>query len=67
MVPMKHELILNIDAVRVQQVVINFLSNAIKFSPEQSEIVVTVRNQLDVEKHQHKITIKVEDQGIGMN
>jgi signal transduction histidine kinase len=67
MVPLKHEMILNIDAVRVQQVVINFLSNAIKFSPEKSEIIVSVRSQLDVENKQYKITIKVTDQGIGMN
>lgn len=47
MKPMRKELILKIDPLRVQQVVINFLSNAIKFSPEGSQITVKVKNVVD--------------------
>lgn len=65
--PMKREMILKIDPLRVQQVVINFLSNAIKFSPEGSQITVKVKNYPDKEKKEHKIKVQVVDQGIGMN
>lgn len=48
------------DEMRVEQVIVNFLTNAIKYSPGTSEIELTV----DVKDEQLHIAVK--DQGIGM-
>ncbi|GAB2920697.1 hypothetical protein GCM10027181_20130 [Rheinheimera gaetbuli] len=49
-----------IDTARIQQVLANFLSNAVKFSPPQSEVV------LGAEVHEYKVKIWVRDQGVGI-
>ncbi|MBE0492201.1 MAG: PAS domain S-box protein [Sulfurospirillum sp.] len=49
------------DAQLIKQVVVNILSNAIKFSPEKSEIVMSYTNTGN-EHH-----IKICDQGVGLN
>lgn len=43
------------------------LSNAIKFSKEESEIKVEVTHTVNIRKKQQKVRISVVDQGIGMN
>lgn len=48
------------DPGRVSQVLINFLTNAIKFSPQGGEIVVSVQTQ------QRGVKVSVKDQGIGI-
>lgn len=52
------------DELRISQVIINFLSNAVKFT-EQGEIVVTFRQMLCQEKSMD-LMIRVHDTGIGM-
>jgi PAS domain S-box-containing protein len=48
------------DRDRVSQVLINLISNAIKYAPEEPEIIVTVM------PGSHELTIKVKDHGIGI-
>ncbi len=48
------------DASRIEQVLINFISNAIKYSPQAGQIVILVENTLN------QIKVSVTDAGIGM-
>ena len=53
------------DSLRVSQILINFLSNAIKFSPSGT---ITVNLQTDDEDDQTtRLRIEVQDQGIGLS
>lgn len=48
------------DQFRIEQVIINFLNNAIKYSPEADKVIVRAKAELD------SIIISVEDFGIGI-
>ena len=48
------------DADRIQQVLTNFLSNAVKFSPAGGEIV------LGADSQEHELVVWIKDQGIGI-
>ncbi|RZL39933.1 MAG: PAS domain S-box protein [Rubrivivax sp.] len=48
------------DAARLQQVVLNLLNNAVKFTPDDGRIDVTVRREADI------VEIAVADNGQGM-
>ncbi len=48
------------DRERITQVLINFLSNAIKFSPKKASIFVTVKDLID------EVEFRVRDQGPGV-
>lgn len=50
----------NIDKARIQQVLLNLLSNAAKFSPEDSKVEVTL------EQHDEYYKISVKDYGCGI-
>lgn len=50
----------NIDAMRLQQVLTNLLSNAAKFSPPHSEILIS----FSLEPTQ--VLVKIQDQGVGI-
>ena len=50
----------NIDPARVSQVVRNYVSNAIKFSPSGSRVVVRTRQEAD------KVVLEVSDHGPGL-
>ena len=52
------------DELRVSQVIVNFLSNAVKFT-QQGEIIVTFRQMLLNQTHVD-LMIRVHDTGIGM-
>ena len=63
------------DIGRVRQVLLNFLSNAVKFTPDEGEVSVTVRDlpiRVDVDSTplangEHEIHIAVRDTGIGIS
>ncbi|MEO2255776.1 ATP-binding protein [Paenibacillus amylolyticus] len=50
------------DEVLLEQVLVNIVSNAIKYSPDESQIVITVAS----DKSTDRLTIWVADQGIGI-
>jgi signal transduction histidine kinase len=56
-----NELIMNIDELRIKQVVINLISNAIKYSPENTCITLTLS------KTNTSCSISIQDQGIGIS
>jgi PAS domain S-box-containing protein len=49
------------DSVRIEQVLINFLTNAIKYSPDNTPIILTVRQEGD------SVVVSVRDEGIGIS
>jgi PAS domain S-box-containing protein len=51
----------SLDRSRVEQVIINLLSNASKYSPERSCI------RLSAAKQDHKVSISVKDEGVGIS
>ncbi|MFX3648559.1 MAG: ATP-binding protein [Paenibacillus sp.] len=51
------------DEVLLEQVLVNIVSNAIKYSPNESQIVITVASDKSTEE---QLTIWVTDQGIGI-
>ena len=53
-------LMINIDKIRVEQVIINLLSNAIKNSPKEGNIEIVINS----DKQAHKISIS--DTGVGL-
>ena len=54
------------DLHRTQQIIINFLSNAIKFSPENSIVIVQIQCVLNRQFGLYKTQISVQDNGIGI-
>ncbi len=53
------------DEMRIKQVLLNFLSNSVKFTAESGMIRITVR-QLEQRSNQVYLKFKVKDNGIGM-
>jgi PAS domain S-box-containing protein len=54
------------DHIRLRQILINLVSNAIKFT-ERGEIVITVTSQLSIpETNSYKLVFSVRDTGIGI-
>jgi signal transduction histidine kinase len=54
---------MNADAARVQQIVLNLLTNAIKFTPEGGRISVSIDHSVC---SPNTVCIRVEDTGIGI-
>ena len=54
------------DAVRLQQILINLISNAVKFTHAGGEVSVTVE-ETESEKYRSKLRVKVADTGIGIS
>lgn len=52
------------DPTKFRQVLVNLISNAVKFSPEGSEVLVRTSRAIDV--HREWVEISVQDRGIGM-
>lgn len=55
------------DSLRIQQVFLNLMSNAIKYTPDGGEISLTVREQAVSAKSTGCYEFIVEDNGIGMS
>lgn len=60
----KIPLILKGDPLRLQQVLINLVNNAIKFTKE-GEVVVKIKN-IDIQNNNIKLLFQISDTGIGM-
>lgn len=54
------------DDTRIKQVLLNFLSNAIKFTPERGKIRMSVE-EMDRRGNQVRLKFEVRDTGIGMH
>ncbi|MEO6455438.1 MAG: PAS domain S-box protein [Ginsengibacter sp.] len=57
----KKDLTVNADSRRIEQVIINILTNAIKYSPEPGDIVITAF------KEKSRIMVSIKDNGIGIS
>jgi PAS domain S-box-containing protein len=55
-------ILLNVDARRVKQIIVNLLGNAIKFTPEKGELGLTV----EADETNHQVRLIVWDKGIGI-
>jgi signal transduction histidine kinase len=56
-----------VDKMRVQQILINLISNGLKFSKRGDTILVKVEEPQHLQEHEFAIKIKVQDQGIGLS
>ncbi len=54
------------DVVRLQQILINLINNAIKFTPKGGKVTVRVRQE-QILKQRAKLWMQVEDTGIGIS
>lgn len=57
----KEKITLNVDRKKIRQALANLIDNAIKYSPEGSEIKVSFY------KHNHFAVIRISDQGVGIS
>jgi PAS domain S-box-containing protein len=55
-------LIASLDASRMEQVLLNLIGNAAKYSPQGGPVVVTVWE----EEHRREVNVSVQDEGIGI-
>ena len=57
----EEDIVITADGSKIEQVLINFITNAVKYSPEGSQIIVGVR------KTDSRVIVSVRDQGIGID
>lgn len=55
------------DITKIKQVIINLMSNAVKFTPENGQIIVEIKELLDTKPSEVKLSFSVKDTGIGIN
>lgn len=58
----KPDILIPLDAIRIEQVLINFLTNAIKYSPQNNQVIVTTF----VDEEEQEVRVSVTDFGIGI-
>jgi len=54
------DIVITADGAKIEQVLINFLNNAVKYSPEADTIILTVQ------KENNRVVVSVRDFGIGI-
>lgn len=54
------------DAVRIKQCLVNLISNAVKFTPEQGTVTLIYREEME-DNNASRVCFIVEDTGIGMS
>lgn len=64
--PLAKETHVTLDLVSTQQILINFVANAIRFSHKGSEIKILVHIQSRKKGKEVEVSISVQDRGIGM-
>jgi len=55
------------DVIKVKEVLLNLISNAVKFTPENGQISVLIKNLSKKEDLKQKIYFEVSDSGIGIS
>ncbi|MDD3343712.1 MAG: ATP-binding protein [Sulfurospirillaceae bacterium] len=55
------------DAVKIKEVLINLMSNAVKFTPNNGQITVQIKHMDNAPAGKTRIYFSVEDSGIGIN
>ncbi|AZA83134.1 hybrid sensor histidine kinase/response regulator [Chryseobacterium lactis] len=58
----KPDILIPLDEIRIEQVLINFLTNAIKYSPNNNQVIVTTF----VDEEAEEVRVNVTDFGIGI-
>lgn len=58
----KPDILIPLDEIRIEQVLINFLTNAIKYSPQNNQVIVTTF----VDEEEQEVRVSVTDFGIGI-
>ncbi|MGH1517624.1 response regulator [Chryseobacterium sp. JK1] len=58
----KPDILIPLDEIRIEQVLINFLTNAIKYSPHNNQVIVTTF----VDEEAQEVRVNVTDFGIGI-
>ncbi|WP_114821820.1 response regulator [Chryseobacterium sp. KLBC 52] len=58
----KPDILIPLDEIRIEQVLINFLTNAIKYSPNNNQVIVSTF----VDKEAEEVRVNVTDFGIGI-
>jgi len=59
---MKPNILIPLDEIRIEQVLINFLTNAIKYSPQNNQVIVTTF----VDEEEQEVKVNITDFGIGI-
>ena len=55
------------DVVKIKEILLNLISNAVKFTPENGQISVLIKNLSNKEDTKQKIYFEVSDSGIGIS
>ncbi len=58
----KPDILISLDEIRIEQVLINFLTNAIKYSPNNDQVIITTF----VDEEAEEVRVNVTDFGIGI-